>query len=194
MRLSRYGRHLPRIALVGAVGLAASLFWVTVATSAPAVPRRPAPEPFRVESSAALAPNVSIPIRNVVAFDTAFTQRLNEVIRMPAAQRKGSWIFTTKATKDRFDRTLIYTSIDAQPQQLSTAELQALRDSINRRVDLAIQQEQRNLPGIASLGEGKITNDFFVGRILPESRRFPEERSPRTATPDFQPVQVPPSR
>jgi len=151
MHETRFARGPARIVVLAAVALAGLLF-------AGAVNQRPV-------TSTALVPNASAPIQSVVSFKTAFTEHLNEAIRL-APGAKETTIFNTKLVKDVMDKTLVKTT-DARAQSLSQAELTNLRELINRRLDATIAQKLRNEPGIAKLGDGTVNQDFFTGRLLP---------------------------
>ncbi|HEX5760743.1 MAG TPA: hypothetical protein VF121_16260 [Thermoanaerobaculia bacterium] len=173
----RRRKILARSAVLGSLAFGMLLFGATLASSQTTPPPRPGPlQPGRVAApqapaqafelkSSILPANAATPIINVVEFESEFTRRLNEVIRFaPAA--KETTLVNTKVYKEIVDRT-IWKTTDAIARALTPAELQGLRELVNRRVDIAIAGQMRGYPALASLGQGSIGQDFFVGRILP---------------------------
>lgn len=155
-----------RLAVLAATVLAVALLTVNVAQSQ--TERRAAFDEGSLQLRVAeglQAPSRAVPIQAVTAFETEFTTRLNDAIRLGAAQRL-TQIVHTKVYRDFVDTT-VWTHESAQATPLSTAQLQELRQLINRRVDQAVANELAGQAGLASLGHGVIDKDFFTGRLQP---------------------------
>ena len=118
---------------------------------------------LQAQPSGNLRISKATPITDVTKFQSEFTDRLNQGIRDQKNARL-KLIAGKKVWRGFVDYFLIVISDKVAKKdlvQLSTNDLQQLRDTVKGRFDEAIRTKKTS-----SLGEGQITNDFFTGKIF----------------------------
>lgn len=132
----------------------------------------PPPGTFQVATAAPAARLARpVPIQNLVTFETALVQRLNEAIRNPEALRQGRpkvvVLVDTKVWRDVVDTKVIVVIESATTVELNTAQIQELRDTLLRQVDNAVRAELAGRGGLRRLGSGVVLDDVIVANLKP---------------------------
>ena len=106
------------------------------------------------------------PIADVQKFESAFSERLNQVIRDRGAVGKpnAAQIAGKKIWKNIVDYFVWKTGAKVAPKdvvELSNEDLKKLGDLVKSRFDQAIRTKNTS-----ALGEGELTQSFFTGKLL----------------------------
>ena len=103
-----------------------------------------------------------ISLTNIRRVQTEFNENFAELMKHTAASE--TTIVNTKVWKDIVDKT-IYKTTNTKIVMASIPEedLRGLRDLINARIESQVLPNQRS----RSIGEGRISNSFFTGDLLP---------------------------
>lgn len=133
--------------------------------------RLPPPGTFQVAGAAAPRVAQPVPIQNLVTFETAFVQRLNEAIRNPEALKEGKpkvvVLVDMKVWRDLVDTRAIVVVERATTVELNTAQIQELRDTLLRQVDNAVRAELAGRGGLRRFGSGIVLDDAIVANLKP---------------------------
>ncbi|HXG32334.1 MAG TPA: hypothetical protein VNJ11_03135 [Bryobacteraceae bacterium] len=133
--------------------------------------RLPPPGTFEVATTGAPRLPRPVPVQSLVTFETAFIQRLNEAIRNPEALKEGKpkvvVIVDTKVWREIVDTRAIVVVESARTVELTTAQMQELRDTLLRQVDNAVRAELAGRGGLRQLGSGIVLDDVIVANLKP---------------------------
>jgi hypothetical protein len=165
-------QRFARIVLFGAPFAAVAFSAYVAMAQKAAVPPPPvttvSPGTFRSVQPAPVVPT-PVPIQSVVSFESAFVSQLNAAIRNPQALTQGRprvvVIIDHMARKGIIvDKGFIVIE-SATVMKLSTAQIQEMRDSVLRSVDVAVQAELAGKPGLRALGGATISGGNVTGTI-----------------------------
>ena len=131
----------------------------------------PAVGTFRAEGVAAVRTAGPVPVQNLVTFETAFVQQLNQAIRNPQALTAGKpkvvVLVDTSVWKSIVNTKALVVVEGATTVALNTAQIQDLRDTVLRQVDNAVRLELAGRGGVKQLGAGALQGDVFVANLKP---------------------------
>jgi hypothetical protein len=133
--------------------------------------RIPPPGTFQVTGPVTPRLARPVPVQNLVTFETAFVQRLNEAIRNPEALKAGRpkvvVLVDTKVFRGVVDTRAVVVVESATTVALNTAQIQELRDTLLRQVDNAVRSELAGRGGLRQLGSGVVLDDVVVANLKP---------------------------
>lgn len=126
---------------------------------------------FRVEGAPMSRIARPVSVQNLVTFETAFVQRLNDAIRNPEALKAGKpkvvVLVDTKVWRDVVDTRAVVVVESATTVELNVAQIRELRETLIRQVDEAVRRELAGEGGIRQLGSGVVMDDVVVANIKP---------------------------